>query len=232
MAPGLRPVAQLRERDWEPRCPHCERELSPIPVREDRPLQPVSVYGISKRDTEELALVLGEAYGIETVALRYLNTYGPRQALGNPYTGVAAIFSSRLLSGKRPLVFEDGQQIRDPIHVSDVVRATRAAMEAPDAPGGAFNVATGNRIRIVELAQTLAGLIAPELEPEISGEFRAGDIRHCYASTEAARELLGFEAEVSLDDGLPELAAWVASQTVTDKADEALAELRARGLVG
>jgi dTDP-L-rhamnose 4-epimerase len=232
VAPGLRPVSQLRERRWEPECPQCGRELSPIPVREDRPLRPVSVYGISKRDTEELAMVLGEAYGIETVGLRYLNVYGPRQALGNPYTGVAAIFSARLLSGKRPLVFEDGRQIRDLVHVSDVVRATRAAMDAPDAPGHVFNIATGNRIRISELARSLAGLVAPGIEPEISGEFRAGDIRHCYASTDSARELLGFEAEVGLEDGLPELARWVASQTVAERGDEALAELRARGLVG
>ena len=196
VAAGVRPVEQLRERRWEPGCPLCGRELEPIAVLEERPLRPISVYGISKRDTEELALVLGEAYGLETVALRYLNTYGPRQALGNPYTGVAAIFSARLLAGKRPLVFEDGRQIRDPIHVSDVVAATRAAMEAPGAAGGVFNVAAGGQVRIAELAETLAGLIAPELQPEITGEFRAGDMRHCWASTDAARETLGFEARV------------------------------------
>ena len=233
VAVGLRPTAQLRERRWEPECPHCGRELEPIPVREDRPLRPISVYGISKRDTEELALVLGEAYGIETVSLRYLNTYGPRQALGNPYTGVAAIFSARMLAGERPLVFEDGRQIRDPNHVSDVVRATRAAMDAEGAAGGVFNVAAGNRITIAELAETLAGLIAPELEPEISGEFRAGDIRHCYASTDAARAVLGFEAEIDLNAGLAELAEWVATQTVGgEAAADALADLRRRGLVG
>jgi dTDP-L-rhamnose 4-epimerase len=233
VAVGLRPVAQLRERRWEPECPHCGREVEPVPVREDRPLRPISVYGISKRDTEELALVLGEAYGIEAVALRYLNTYGPRQALGNPYTGVAAIFSARLIAGQRPLVFEDGRQIRDPIHVSDIVRATRAAMEAGGAAGRVFNVAGGSRITIAELASTLAAQIAPELEPEISGEFRAGDIRHCYASTDAAREILGFEAEVDLDAGLAELAEWFATQTVGgDAAAEALADLRRRGLVG
>ena len=233
--PGIRPVEQLRAREWEPRCPvaGCGHELEPIAVVEDRTLQPASVYGISKRDTEELALVLGEAYGIETTALRYLNAYGPRQALGNPSTGVAAIFSARLLSGKAPLVFEDGEQIRDLVHVSDIVAATRAAMSADGAPGRAFNVATGSRVRIGELARSLAELIAPEIEPEMTGEFRAGDLRHCYASTEAAREALGFEAEVELADGLPELAAWVAGQTdVGERGAEALAELRARGLVG
>ncbi len=234
-APGVRPVAQLRQREWEPRCPvsGCGRELEPIPVVEERGLRPVSVYGISKRDTEELALVLGEAYGIEATALRYLNVYGPRQALGNPYTGVAAIFSARLLAGKAPLVFEDGRQIRDLVHVSDIVAATRAAMDAPGAPGRAFNVATGRQVRIGELAASLAELIAPEIEAEITGEFRAGDLRHCYASTEAARELLGFEAKVELADGLPELAQWVASQTdVAERGTAALADLRRRGLVG
>jgi len=233
--PGIRPIEQLRARDWEPHCPRpgCGHALEPIPVVEDRPLRPASVYGISKRDTEELALVLGEAYGIETTALRYLNAYGPRQALGNPYTGVAAIFSARLLSGQAPLVFEDGAQIRDLVHVSDIVAATRAAMTAPGAPGRAFNVATGERVRIGELARSLAELIAPGTEPEITGEFRAGDLRHCYASTTAARDALGFEAQVHLRDGLPELAGWVAEQTdVGERGAEALAELRARGLVG
>ena len=231
--PGLRPSSQLRERRWEPLCPSCGHDLEPIPVTEDRPLRPVSVYGISKRDTEELALVLGEAYGFEAVALRYLNVYGPRQALGNPYTGVAAIFSARLLGGKAPRVFEDGEQIRDLVHVSDVVAATIAAMESAGAPGHAFNVCTGRRIRIAELAGKLAELLAPDLKPEITGEFRAGDIRHCFADPSLARELLGFEATVTIEEGLPELVEWVAAQTeVEERGDEALESLRRAGLVG
>lgn len=233
--PGVRPTSQLRERRWEPVCPICPggRELEPVPVTEDRPLRPVSVYGISKRDTEELALVLGEAYGFEAVALRYLNIYGPRQALGNPYTGVAAIFSARLLGGRAPRVFEDGEQIRDLVHVSDVVAATLAAMDAPDAPGNALNVCTGRRIRIAELAAKLCDLLAPELEPEVTGEFRAGDIRHCYADPTLAEQLLGFKAKVRIEDGLPELVGWVAEQSdVTERGDEALEGLRRAGLVG
>ena len=232
LAPGLRPTSQLRERQWEPLCPECGRDLEPVPILESRPLRPASVYGISKRDTEELALVLGEAYGFEATALRYLNVYGPRQALDNPYTGVAAIFSARLLCGRRPRVFEDGNQIRDLVHISDIVAATRAAMESPAAPGRAFNVATGAKVRIGELAAALSELIAPELEPEITGEFRTGDLRHCFASTDAAREALGFEARVPLERGLPELCEWVAGQTVSERGDEALADLRTRGLVG
>jgi dTDP-L-rhamnose 4-epimerase len=235
LAPGLRPTAQLRERRWEPLCPDCGRELVPVGVREDRPLRPASVYGISKRDTEELALVLGEAYGFEATALRYLNVYGPRQALANPYTGVAAIFSARLLAGKAPLVFEDGGQIRDLVHVSDVVAATRAAMQSAGAPGGSFNVATGERLRIIDLARSLAQLLAPGTEPELTGEYRAGDIRHCYADTSAARSVLGFEASVALERGLPELGEWVARQTAAtagERGDQAISDLRRRGLVG
>ena len=232
VAPPPRPVEQLRRRDWEPRCPHCGVSVESVPVGEDRPLRPTSVYGITKRDQEELGLVVGAAYGIEVVALRYLNTYGPRQALGNPYTGVAAIFAARLLGGGRPRVFEDGEQIRDLVHVSDTVSATIAAMEAPHAPGHALNVGTGRRVTIAALARGLAKALGTDLEPDVTGEFRAGDIRHCVADTGRTRELLGWRAERSLEAGLPQLAEWVARQRVTERGDEALADLRARGLVG
>jgi len=232
VAPGLRSSEQLAKREWEPPCPYCGLPLEPVPTAEDTPLRPASVYGITKRAQEEMALVLGRAHGVETVALRYLNTYGPRQALGNPYTGVAAIFAARMLAGKHPLVFEDGEQQRDLVHVADVVRATRAAMEAPQAPGHAINVATGRRIRVRELAERLAEALNSGLEPELTGQFRAGDIRHCFADVALAQELLGFRAERTLDDGLPELAEWVGRQAVHERGDEALAELRAHGLVG
>jgi dTDP-L-rhamnose 4-epimerase len=231
-APALRPAEQLRRREWEPLCELCGRPLDALPTPEDAPLRPTSVYGITKRDQEELALVLGRAYGLETVALRYLNVYGPRQALGNPYTGVAAIFAARLLNGRRPLVFEDGSQIRDLVHVADVVRGTLAAMDAPAAPGHAINVATGRPIRIADLARRLASALGTHLEPELTGEFRAGDIRHCFADVRRARDLLAFEAFRSIDEGLPELADWVARQQVEESGDEAVALLRARGLVG
>jgi len=230
--PGVRPVAQLRERRWEPLCPRCGSETAPVALTEEKPLRPISVYGIGKRDTEELALVLGEAYGFEAVALRYLNVYGPRQALANPYTGVAAIFSSRLLGGEPPRVFEDGRQIRDLVHVADIVAATRAAMEAPRAPGHAFNVATGRRVEIGELAARLCELLGPGTEPDVTGEYRAGDIRHCFADPTRARDLLGFEARRKLEDGLPELVEWVARQSVTESGDAALESLRRAGLVG
>jgi dTDP-L-rhamnose 4-epimerase len=230
--PPLRPAEQLRRRQWEPRCPECGEPAEPVPTREDAPLRPTSVYGITKRDQEELVLVLGRAYGLETVALRYLNVYGPRQALANPYTGVAAIFAARILNGKPPRVFEDGRQIRDLVHVSDVVRATTAAMDAPDAPGRALNVATGRGVRVIDLARLVAAAMRSDLEPTITSEYRAGDIRHCFADVTTTQELLGFEAATSLEEGLPELAAWVERQQVRERGDQAIADLRARGLVG
>jgi dTDP-L-rhamnose 4-epimerase len=231
-APPVRSREQLRRREWEPRCPRCGLELEPTPTSEDAPLRPASVYGITKRDQEELALVLGRAYGLETVALRYLGVYGPRQALTNPYTGVAAIFAARLLNGRAPLVFEDGRQLRDLVHVDDVVRATLAAMDAPRASGHAINVASGERVRILDLARRLAAALAPGIEPRVTEEFRAGDIRHCFADLTRARDLLGVEPERTLATGLPELAEWVARQTAHERGDGALAELRAHGLVG
>ena len=230
-APPLRPADRIARQLWEPVCARCGGELEPIATTEDARLAPASVYGISKRDQEELVLVLGRAYGVETVALRYLNTYGERQALANPYTGVAAIFAARIRAGRRPMVFEDGRQLRDLVHVSDVVRATAAAMDAAGASGRAINVATGRGIRVGELAGRIASALGSPLEPDVTGRFRAGDIRHCVADPSLAARLLGFEARVTLEDGLPPLARWVAGQAPEERGDEALADLRARGLV-
>jgi len=231
VSPAPRTLEQLRRRAWEPLCSVCGEVAAAVAAREDAPLRPMSVYGITKRDQEELALVLGGAYDLPVVALRYLNVYGPRQALANPYTGVAAIFAARLLAGRRPRVFEDGEQMRDPVHVSDVVRATLAAMERPAAAGMAINVAAGGQTSIAGLARGLAETLGVALEPDVTGEYRAGDIRHCFADVTRSREVLGFQAKTTLAEGLPELADWVRRQTVDERGDEAVAELRGRGLV-
>lgn len=230
-APPLRSPERLRRREWEPPCPACGAELQPVATHEDAPLRPTSVYGITKRDQEELVLVLGRAFGLETVALRYLNVYGPRQALANPYTGVAAIFAARIAAGRRPIVFEDGRQIRDLVHIADVVRATLAAMDRPCVAGNAINVATGRQVEIAELARRIAAALGSDLEPQLTGEYRAGDIRHCFADTTRARELLGFEASETIENGVAALCAWASAQSVDESGDTALAELRARGLV-
>jgi dTDP-L-rhamnose 4-epimerase len=230
VAPRLRPEAQLEQRRWECVCPHCGSELNPIPTRETKPLIPTSVYAITKRDHEELCHVVGSAYGIPTVALRFFNVYGPGQALSNPYTGVAAIFSSRLLNDHPPLIFEDGKQSRDFIHVSDIVEGIVCALRSDAAVGASINLGTGRAVSVNEMADLLQGGLGKEIAAEYPGSFRAGDIRHCFAATALARELLGFEASMKLEDGVSELVEWVRSQTASDRVDEAAAELASRGL--
>ncbi len=227
-----RPKERLERRQWEPVCPLCGAEVSPIATLETHPLRPTSTYGTSKRAQEELALVLGRAYAVPTVALRYLNTYGSRQALSNPYTGVAAIMASRLLNGRAPTIFEDGLQLRDFTHVSDVVRANLAAASAPEpAWYEAFNVGTGRSVRIHEVAEALARGLCVDIRPAITGQFRQGDIRHCFADVSKAERLLGFRATVGFADGARELVAWARGETPIDRSDEANEELRARGML-
>lgn len=232
MSPRLRTEMQLQQRRWELACPRCGADLLPVPTTEDKALFPTSVYAISKMDQELLCLSVGAAYGISTTAVRYFNAYGPRQALSNPYTGVAAIFSGRLLNGQAPIVTEDGHQMRDFIHVEDVARATVLALDAARADGRAINIGVGDPISILEVATTLAEAIGrSDIEPQITGRYRAGDIRHCWADPTLARDLLGFEAEHRFrDDGVHELVKWVSTQTAVDRAEAAHAELTRRGL--
>jgi dTDP-L-rhamnose 4-epimerase len=175
---------------------------------------------------------VGRAYGIPTVALRFFNVYGPNQALSNPYTGVLAIFASRLLSGKAPVIYEDGHQQRDFVSVYDVARACRLAMEAPAAAAQVFNVGSGHRFTIRAVAQRLARMLGKEdLRPEITGKYRVGDIRHCFADISLAKQVLGYRPQVSLDEGLEDLAEWLNQQRATDRVADASAELAARGLM-
>jgi len=231
VAPLPRPEEQLAARRWEALCPLCGQELRPIPTRESKALLPTSVYAITKRDQEELSLVIGAAYGIPTIALRFFNVFGPGQALSNPYTGVAAIFSSRLLNDHAPLIFEDGLQSRDFIHVSDIVRALLLALESEQAVGHAINVGTGRQVTIAEIARVLAdGLGKTGIQPCRPDQYRAGDIRHCFADTTLAEQLLNFRASVRLEAGIDELLAWVSTQSAQDHVDLAASELVARGL--
>ena len=181
-------------------------------------------------EQELLCLNVGAAYGIGTVALRYFNAYGPRQALSNPYTGVAAIFSGRLLNGRAPLAFEDGQQLRDFVHVRDVARATVLALESEEATGQAINVGVGSPLTIAQVAELLAKQLSVNVQPEITGKFRVGDIRHCWADPSRAEKLLGFSAEIPLETGIAELIDWVSTQEADDRVDNAYAELGQRGL--
>jgi dTDP-L-rhamnose 4-epimerase len=229
-APPPRPEEQLLARQWELYCPTCGSVLSPVGTRESKPLIPTSIYAITKRDHEELCLVTGAAYGIPTVALRFFNVYGPEQALSNPYTGVAAIFASRLLNGHPPVIFEDGEQSRDFTHVSDIVRGIALALESEAATGHAINLGTGRPSTVLQIAQALAAGLDVEIEPIRNEQYRAGDIRHCVADPKRARELLGFEAEVKLEDGMRNLLEWLVDQEAEDRVDDATRELAARGL--
>jgi len=228
--PGLRDLAQMQAGAWEVRCPHCDREVKAVVTHEGKPLRPRSIYGITKRDQEEMCLAVGRAYGIPTVALRLFNTYGRRQSLTNPYTGVAAIFSSRLLNGNRPMIFEDGLQSRDFIHVSDVVQAIILAMENDRADFETFNVATGRATSVLDMARLLGEHLGVEITPEIVHRFREGDIRHCYADIAKITRLLGFEPAVPLERGIDDLIAWVREQSAEDTFHQAAAELEARRL--
>jgi dTDP-L-rhamnose 4-epimerase len=230
VAPGPRPETQLVARRWECLCPECGEELAAIPTKESKPLIPTSIYAVTKRDHEELCLVIGGAYNVPTVALRFFNVYGPGQALSNPYTGVAAIFASRLLNGSPPIIFEDGEQTRDFIHVSDIVEGIKLALESDRAVGQAVNLGTGRPVSVREIAAVLGHGLGVELEPEVREQFRSGDIRHCYADPARAKELLGFSASVSLEDGMEGLTEWLAGQEAEDRLDSATDELVSRGL--
>jgi dTDP-L-rhamnose 4-epimerase len=232
LAPPPRDERQLREHRWELACPRCGAELEPLPTPEAKPLAPISIYAIGKRDHEEMFLAWGRAYGVPVTALRLFNVYGPRQALSNPYTGVAAIFASRLLNGNRPLVFEDGRQTRDFVHVSDVVDGIRAALEPGTGDLAALNLASGRRVSVLEIAETLARELGSELAPEIRNAYRAGDVRHCVADISAAADRLGFEPRMRFEDGMRELAGWLASQQAADHVEVATDALVRRGLAG
>ena len=224
--PGERTREQLERHEWD------FPGLEPLPTPETKRPALSSIYALTKYDQERACLVAGAAYGIPTVALRLFNVYGPGQALSNPYTGVLAIFAARLLNDRAPRIFEDGEQRRDFVSVHDIARAFALALERDGADGQAVNIGSGESITVNALAELLARTLGKEIAPEVTGEFRVGDIRHCFADVSLAGETLGFEPQVSLADGIAELAGWLAGQTAVDRVDEATAELARRGLTG
>lgn len=228
--PALRSDEQMRARVWNMRCPVCGAEAKPIPTTEDKPLAPTSIYAITKRDQEEMSLVMGRSYNIPSVALRYFNVYGTRQSLSNPYTGIAAIFSGRLLNDKAPIVFEDGNQGRDFVHVSDIVHANILAMGSGAANYRAINIGTGRVTSVRTVAETIARGLNKPIAPEVVHQFRAGDVRDCYANIDLARNLLGYEPRVTFADGMATLLDWVGTEQSTDDTERAIAELAGRGL--
>ncbi len=229
--PYIRPNESLASHQWEFSCQACGSELRPIGTAEDKPLFPTSVYAVSKQDQEQYCLIVGRAYKIPAVAFRYFNVYGTRQALSNPYTGVCAIFSSRLLNDQRPLIFEDGGQTRDFVHVSDIVQANLLALETNKGDYEAINVGTGRSISVRDIAGALAKGLGKNIEPEMVGKYREGDIRHCVADISKAKDLLNYQPKVGLEEGLAALLDWVKNQEAVDHVEAAKTELAAHKLV-
>jgi dTDP-L-rhamnose 4-epimerase len=230
-SPKLRSSEQLAKHAWDLQCASCGARLKPAPTSEEKPIYPTSVYAISKQDQEQLCLVVGRSYGVPTVALRYFNVYGDRQALSNPYTGICAIFSSRLLNDQAPIVFEDGEQTRDFVHVSDIVHANLLAMDTERGNYETMNIGTGVATSVNQVAKMLSEGLGKNIPAQIVGKFREGDIRHCVADVSKANRLLGYKPAVTLQKGIPELLAWVRRQSATDRTSKATKELEDRDLV-
>jgi len=212
-------------------CPTCEALVNPVATDENKPLAPTSIYAISKRDQEGMCICIGKAYGTPTVALRYFNVYGPRQALSNPYTGVLAIFSARLFNGQPPVIYEDGRQSRDYIHVSDIVQANLLAMDNDKADYQVFNVGTGQPLTVLDVANALCQALGSNTEPQITNCFRTGDIRHCYADISKIQKTLGFVPRIGFKEGIADLISWVREQKPKDLFEQAERELEARKLL-
>ena len=235
VSPRVRSSHQLHKHNWELSCPEtvsngiCGKRLQPEPTPESKPLQATSVYAVTKKTQEELCSSISKAYEIPIVSLRFFNTYGKRQSLSNPYTGIVAIFSSRLLNNKPPMIFEDGNQSRDFVHVSDVVQANLLAMEETF-PAGIYNVGTGLPIKILDIAHSLAELMNVDIKPYIYNQFRSGDIRHCYADI-AKISKQGYVPRVNLTDGLADLVGWMREQEAEDLFEKASTSLQTRGLI-
>jgi dTDP-L-rhamnose 4-epimerase len=224
-----RGLEQLRAADWE-LLDEQGAPLTPVPTPETKAPSLSSVYALSKFDQERLCLMIGRAYNMPTVALRFFNVFGTRQALSNPYTGVLAIFAARLLNDNAPLIFEDGLQRRDFVSVHDVVQACRLALEVPDAAGCAFNVGSGQSHTVREVAAMMGAILGKDVEPDVCGKYRVGDIRHCFADITHATAVLGYRPQTMLDEGLVELAEWLQDQAADDRVAAASRELAVRGL--
>src|SRR5687767_7191057 len=233
VAPPIRPESQLAARDWEQRCPACGEHAAPVPTPENKALYRDNIYSMTKYHQEEMVLLIGKTYGIPAVAPRFFNVYGPRQSLSNPYAGVAAIWLSRLLNGKQPVVFEDGGQLRDFVSIHDVVDCLMLMMERPGADYLPVNVGSGETVTILDIARTLNRIRGTSIEPDVTQAGRKFDIRHNTADITRAKTLLGFEPKVPLEEGFRELVEWAKTtpDVAADFFDKALDELKQKGLL-
>jgi dTDP-L-rhamnose 4-epimerase len=207
--PFLRPIEQLARNEWEVKCPQCGASSKPLAMTEERPLQPLTIYGLTKKDQELETMLVGQFYSIPVVAFRYFSVYGPRQSLTNPYTGVIARFGTRLITGKTPLIYEDGQQLKDVIHVRDVVRANLRGMECDAADYQVFNLGNGVGLSVYRIAELISEKLGSPIRPVLVGQYRCGDARHGWADISKARRLLGWEPSLSAEDGFADLCTWL-----------------------
>lgn len=228
--PESRQEEALRKAQWGLKCPHCGEALLVCPTDENALLKPVSIYAIGKRTQEDICMVMGKALKIPVSILRYQNVYGPGQSLNNPYTGILSIFTSKIKSGKCIQVYEDGNESRDFVHVNDVVQGTLRALESHKADYNIFNIGSGIRTTVLEIAQLITQYINPSLSPVITGKYRVGDIRHCYADISKAKNLLGYDPQVRIDQGIIDFLSWTDSESYSDLSETAERELEIRGL--
>jgi len=229
--PSLRTDEQMSQKKWELLCPNCKSILTPIGIPETESFKCNSIYAVTKQSQEDMSMIFGKAYGIPTTALRYFNVYGPRQSLSNPYTGVAAIFLSRLKNDNPPIIYEDGLQTRDFISVYDIADANVACLEDERSFGKIFNVGTNNPVAIKEIAEILAKLLGKNIKPTIAEKFRSGDVRHCSSDISLIKNTLGWQPSWSFEKGMQDLINWGEKQEAKDTFDEATKELRSKGLL-
>jgi len=229
VSPATRAAEQLQAGRWEVACPACGRQVSPLPTAETQPPDPGSIYALSKLNQEQACLIVGQAYDLPVVALRYFNVYGPRQSLRNPYTGVITTFMTRLAHGQAPEVYEDGAESRDFVHIDDVTQANLLAMDSDAAAGQVFNVGSGRQLSLLQVAQVVSAAYGGP-EPVISGKYRAGDIRHCHADLARSRQVLDYEPQIDFETGIRDLVEHLRGRLWEDLTGQAEAELRARGL--
>jgi len=229
--PTVRPVEQLRKGDWEVHCPICGAITKSAPTPENAPVGGETVYGLTKVDQEKLVLLWGKQVGVPAVALRYACTYGPRQSIFNPYTGVIAIFCTRLLNNLSPVLYEDGRQTRDFSFVEDIARANLLAAETDKLDGLAVNVGGGKGVPIRQVAQILSKALKIDIEPEARGEFRPGEMRHLTSDTTKIRSA-GYKPQIELEEGIQRYIDWIRSQSdIRDYFSEAEQILKSKGIV-
>jgi dTDP-L-rhamnose 4-epimerase len=229
--PSVRPVEQLRKGDWQVHCPICGAITKSVPTPENAPVGGETVYGLTKVDQERLVLLWGKQIGIPTVALRYSCTYGPRQSIFNPYTGVIAIFCTRLLNNLPPVLYEDGEQTRDFSFVEDIARANLLAAETDKLDGLPVNVGSGSGVSIREIAESISNALKIDITPEVNGEFRPGEMRHLTSDTTRVRTA-GYEPHVDLAEGIRRYIDWIRTQSdIRDYFSEAAKILRSKGIV-